>query len=55
MRLLGQSALHLFSTDAELETFYIWGVPGLESLADTLRGRQLRERTRRGLTTFVKA
>ena len=55
MRLLGQSALHLFSTDAELETFYIWGVPGLESLADTLRGCQLRERTRRGLTTFVKA
>jgi membrane protein YdbS with pleckstrin-like domain len=55
MRLLGQATLHLFSSDAELDKFYIWGVPGLESLADTLRDCQLRERTRRGLTTFVKA
>jgi membrane protein YdbS with pleckstrin-like domain len=55
MRLLGQASLHLFSTDAELENFYIYGVPGLESLSDTLRNCQLRERTRRGLTTFVKA
>ncbi|MGD0868083.1 MAG: PH domain-containing protein [Bryobacteraceae bacterium] len=55
MRLVGQASLHLFSTDAELENFYIYGVPGLESLADTLRDCQLRERTRRGLTTFVKA
>ena len=55
MRLLGMSSLHLFSTDAELENFYIYGVPGLESLSDTLRNCQLRERTRRGLTTFVKA
>ena len=55
MRLVGQASLHLFSTDAELENFYIYGVPGLESLSDTLRTCQLRERTRRGLTTFVKA
>ena len=55
MRLVGQASLHLFSTDAELENFYIYGVPGLESLSDTLRNCQLRERTRRGLTTFVKA
>jgi uncharacterized membrane protein YdbT with pleckstrin-like domain len=55
MRLVGQAELHLFSTDAELENFYIYGVPGLESLSDTLRNCQLRERTRRGLTTFVKA
>jgi membrane protein YdbS with pleckstrin-like domain len=55
MRLLGQARLHLFSSDAELENFSIYGVPNLEGLADTLRECQLRERTRRGLTTFVKA
>ena len=55
MRLVGQAALHLFSSDAELTNFYIYGVPNLEALADTLRTCQLRERSRRGLTTFVKA
>jgi len=55
MRLLGQAALHLFSSDAELERFFIFAVPNLEALAETLRECQLRERTRRGLTTFVKA
>ncbi|HEY1205203.1 MAG: PH domain-containing protein [Bryobacteraceae bacterium] len=55
MRLVGQGSLHLFSSDAELENFYIYGVPNLEALADTLRNCQLRERSRRGLTTFVKA
>ncbi len=55
MRMLGQAALHLFSSDAELEKFYIYAVPHLETMAETLRECQLRERTRRGLTTFVKA
>jgi membrane protein YdbS with pleckstrin-like domain len=55
MRLVGQGSLRLFSSDAELENFYIYGVPSLEALADTLRNCQLRERSRRGLTTFVKA
>lgn len=54
-RILGQSSLHLFSSDAELENFSIYGVPRLEALADQLRECQLRERTRRGTTTFVKA
>jgi membrane protein YdbS with pleckstrin-like domain len=54
-RLLGQASLHLYSSDAELENFSIYGIPNLESLADTLRDCQLRERARRGLTTFVKA
>jgi membrane protein YdbS with pleckstrin-like domain len=54
-RLLGQASLHLFSSDRELENFSIYGVPNLESLADELRNCQLRERARRGLTTFVKA
>jgi hypothetical protein len=55
MRLLGYAELHLFSSDAEFENFYIYGVPNLEALAETLRECQLRERSRRGLTTFVKA
>ena len=55
MRLLGYAGLHLFSSDAEMENFYIYGVPKLEALAEALRECQLRERTRRGLTTFVRA
>jgi hypothetical protein len=55
MRLLGQSRLHLFSSDAELANFVIYGVPNLPAIAESLRECQLRERTRRGLTTFVKA
>jgi membrane protein YdbS with pleckstrin-like domain len=55
MRLMGQAVLRIFTSDAELERFSIYGVPGLESLANTLRDCQLRERSRRGLTTFVKA
>ena len=55
MRLLGQSRLHLFSSDAELENFSIYGIPNLTALADQLRECQLRERSRRSLTTFVKA
>jgi len=54
-RLLGQAFLHVFSTDAELENFTIYGVPQLEALADELRECQLRERTRRSTTTFLRA
>ena len=55
MRLMGQCTLRIFTSDAELGRFSIYGVPGLEGLANTLRECQLRERSRRGLTTFVKA
>ena len=54
-RLLGHCSLHLFSSDAELDNFAIYGIPNLSALADHLRECQLRERTRRSLTTFVKA
>jgi membrane protein YdbS with pleckstrin-like domain len=54
-RLLGQASLHLYSSDAELENFSIYGVSHLDVLADELRDCQLRERARRGLTTFVRA
>jgi membrane protein YdbS with pleckstrin-like domain len=55
MRLVGLGRLRLFSSDRELEEFSVYGVPGLETLAEELRECQLRERQRRGLTTFVKA
>ena len=32
MRLVGQSSLHLFSSDAELTNFYLYGIPNLEAL-----------------------
>lgn len=54
-RLLGHASLHLYSSDAELENFYIYAIPNLAALADQLRECQLRERARRSLTTFVKA
>jgi membrane protein YdbS with pleckstrin-like domain len=54
-RPLGFARLHLYSSDAELSNFSIYAIPNLEALAETLRECQLRERARRGLTTFVRA
>jgi hypothetical protein len=55
MRVLGYSMLHLRSSDPDLSTVIIAGVPNLDALADQLREHSLRERTRRKITTFVKA
>jgi uncharacterized membrane protein YdbT with pleckstrin-like domain len=55
MRVLGQARLHLFTSDGELPRFQIYAIPNLEALSEVLRECQLRERARRGLTTFVKA
>ena len=55
MRVLGYSMLHLRSSDPDLSTVIITGVPNLEALADQLRECSLKERTRRKITTFVKA
>jgi membrane protein YdbS with pleckstrin-like domain len=55
MRVLGYSLLHLRSSDPDLATVIIHGVPNLETLSDQLRECSLRERTRRKITTFVKA
>ena len=55
MRLLGQCLLHLRSSDPSFATVILYGIPGLEQLADKLRECSLRERTRRRLTTFVQA
>jgi len=50
-----QESLELYSSDAELQKFFIYAIPHLETLAEELRTCQLRERSRRGLTTFLKA
>jgi uncharacterized membrane protein YdbT with pleckstrin-like domain len=55
MRLLGQCMLHLRSSDPNFPTVIVYGIPALETLADTLRERSLQERTRRRVTTFVQA
>ncbi len=55
MRLLGHCQLHLRSSDPSYPAGVVYGVPGLEALADTLRECSLRERTRRRVTTFVEA
>jgi hypothetical protein len=55
MRVLGYSMLHLRSSDPDLPTVIIQGIPNIEALADQLREYSLRERTRRKITTFVKA
>jgi membrane protein YdbS with pleckstrin-like domain len=55
MRIAGHCILHLRSSDTNFPAVMILGIPNLESLADTLRECSLRERTRRGVTTFVQA
>ena len=55
MRMLGYCILHLRSSDPDFSEVMIQGVHGLEALADQLRECSLRERTRRKITTFVKA
>jgi membrane protein YdbS with pleckstrin-like domain len=55
MRLVDQCLLHLRSSDSGFPAVEIYGVPGLQALADTLRECSLRERARRRVTTFVQA
>jgi hypothetical protein len=55
MRVLGYSVLHLRSSDPDFQSVTIEGIPNLQALADQLRECSLRERTRRKITTFVKA
>jgi uncharacterized membrane protein YdbT with pleckstrin-like domain len=55
MRMVGQCLLHLRSSDSSFATVILYGIPGLEQLADSLRECSLRERTRRRLTTLVQA
>ena len=55
MRLVGHCQLHLHSADERAASVFLYGIPGLEQLTDTLRECSLRERKRRGVTTWVDA
>jgi len=54
MRLLGQCKLHVYTSDKEEARTFLYGIPNLEALSDTLRECSLRERKRRGATTFIQ-
>jgi uncharacterized membrane protein YdbT with pleckstrin-like domain len=47
MRLVGQCQVHLHSSDQSMSSVYLYGIDGLEAMADTLRDCSLRERARR--------
>lgn len=47
MRLVGLCRVQLHSSDDEMPMVDLYGIPGLEAMADTLRECSLRERTRR--------
>ena len=55
MRLVGHCLVLLRSSDTNYPTVTLYGIPNIETLADTLRECSLRERTRRRVTTFVAA
>lgn len=47
MRVLGLCQVHLHSSDPDMPAVLLYGIPGLEPMADTLRDCSLRERARR--------
>ena len=47
MRLLGQCRVHLQSSDHDMPSVFLYGIPELEAMAETLRDCSLRERARR--------
>lgn len=55
MRILGLCELHLDSSDKDFQTVILYGIRGLEALADKMRECSLHERSRRQVTTFVQA
>ena len=55
MRLVGHCQLHLRSSDPDQPSAFIYGIPDLERLSDTLRECSLRERKRRRVTTLIDA
>jgi uncharacterized membrane protein YdbT with pleckstrin-like domain len=55
MRLVGHCSLHLRSSDPDQQTVFIYGIPDLEELSDTLRECALKERKRRRITTLIDA
>lgn len=55
MRIVGHAILNLRSTDRGTPQIRLYGVPGLEPLAEQLRECSLRERERRGVKVWTQA
>jgi hypothetical protein len=55
MRLVGQSLLHLRSSDPDMPVAFLHGLPDVDGLAEQLRECAMRDRARRRVTTFVNA
>jgi len=55
MRMVGHAILWLRSTDRSTPDVRLYGIPGLEELAERLREGSLRERERRGVKVWTKA
>lgn len=55
MRMVGHAILVLRSTDRSTPEVRLYGVPGLDALAEKLRDGALRERERRGVKVWTKA
>lgn len=55
MRLVGQAMLHLRSSDPDMASAFVYGVPDLARIANELRECAIRDRARRRVTTFVNA
>jgi hypothetical protein len=55
MRMLGHAVLHLRSSDRSTPEIRLYGVPGLDALAEKLRECSLRERERRGVKVWTQA
>ncbi len=54
MRLAGQCVLQLRSSDSSFSSFSLYGIPGLETIADALRECSLRERKRRQVMQVIR-
>jgi len=54
MRLAGHCILQLHSSDSSFSDFSLYGIPGLEAIADTMRECSLFERKRRQVTSVIR-
>ncbi len=54
MRIAGQCVLQLSSSGSSSSSFSLYGIPGLEAIADTLRECSLRERKRRQVMQVIR-
>jgi len=54
MRLAGHCILQLRSSDSSFSSFSLYGIPRLETIADTMRECSLRERKRRQVMSVIR-